>query len=253
MSTAKVIALFVVGLLLAALVFPVAFFASAALGYIFGVIALAIGVWLAVKRAGKTLPLVLGIVLAVIAVISITGTAFVHMTVYSVSKAVEETTKAIEETTKTKYVSGVIGQAVTVGNWEITVLNVKEAKYLKSGDIYYAAEEGQKAVIATLRIMNIGKETRSVSDLWSFTLVTNVNKSYATVFGYKIISPWNITDEVKASATTVNKLDMFGSLAPGTYTEGDILFTIPQNETPQKLHFKVGIVGPTEVSITLTR
>jgi len=245
-STAKVIALFVVGLLLAALVFPAAFFASAALGYIFGVIALAIGVWLAVKRAGKTLPLVLGIVLAVIAVISITGTAFVHMTVYSVSKAVEETTK-------TKYASGVIGQAVTVGNWEITVLNVKEAKYLKSGDIYYAAEEGQKAVIATLRIMNIGKETRSVSDLWSFTLVTNVNKSYATVFGYKIISPWNITDEVKASATTVNKLDMFGSLAPGTYTEGDILFTIPQNETPQKLHFKVGIVGPTEVSITLTR
>jgi len=234
--------------LLAALVFPAAFFASAALGYIFGVIALAIGVWLAVKRAGKTLPLVLGIVLAVIAVISITGTAFVHMfvpmTVYSVSKAVEETTK-------TKY-AGVIGQAVTVGNWEITVLNVKEAKYLKSGDIYYAAEEGQKAVIATLRIMNIGKETRSVSDLWSFTLVTNVNKSYATVFGYKLISLWNITDEVKASATTVNKLE-FGSLAPGTYTEGDILFTIPQNETPQKLHFKVGIVGPTEVSITLTR
>jgi hypothetical protein len=173
-------------------------------------------------------------VLAVIAVISITGTAFVHMfvpmTVYSVSKAVEETTK-------TKYASGVIGQAVTVGNWEITVLNVKEAKYLKSGDIYYAAEEGQKAVIATLRIMNIGKETRSVSDLWSFTLVTNVNKSYATVFGYKLISLWNITDEVKASATTVNKLE-FGSLAPGTYTEGDTLFTIPQNETPQKLHFK---------------
>jgi uncharacterized membrane protein YeiB len=232
----------VVGLLLAALVFPVAFYASTALGYIFGVIALAIGVWLVVKRADKTLPLVLGVVLAVIAVISITGTAFVHMTVYSASKAVE-----------TKYASGVIGQAVTVGNWEITVLNVKEAKYLKSGDIYYAAEEGQKAVIATLRIMNIGKETRSASDLWSFTLVTNVNKSYATVFGYKIISPWDITDEVKASATTVNKLDMFGSLAPGTYTEGDILFTIPQNETPQKLHFKVGIVGLTEVSITLTR
>jgi len=240
-STAKVIALFVVGLLLAALAFPVAFFASAALGYIFGVIALAIGVWLVVKRAGKTLPLVLGIVLAVIAVISITGTAFVHMTVYSVSKAVE-----------TKYASGVIGQAVTVDKWEITVLNVKEAKYLKSGDIYYAAEEGQKAVIATLRIMNIGKETRSVSDLWSFTLVTNVNKSYATVPSYKLISLWNITDEVKASATTVNEF-MFGSLAPGTYTERDILFTIPQNETPQKLHFKVGIVGPTEVSITLTR
>ncbi|MCC6057064.1 MAG: hypothetical protein LM583_10355, partial [Desulfurococcaceae archaeon] len=109
------------------MVFPVAFFVSAALGYIFGVIALAIGVWLVVKRAGKTLPLVLGIVLAVIAVISIAGTAFIHMTMYSVSKAVEEATK-------TKYVSGVIGKAVTVGDWEITVLGVKEAKYLKSGD-----------------------------------------------------------------------------------------------------------------------
>jgi type IV secretory pathway TrbD component len=57
-STAKVVVLFVVGLLLAVLVFPVAFFVSAALGYIFGVIALVVGVWLAVKRAGKTLPLV---------------------------------------------------------------------------------------------------------------------------------------------------------------------------------------------------
>jgi len=43
-STAKVVVLFVVGLLLAVLVFPVAFFVSAALGYVFGVIALAIGV-----------------------------------------------------------------------------------------------------------------------------------------------------------------------------------------------------------------
>jgi hypothetical protein len=43
-STAKVVILFVVGLLLAVLVFPVAFFVSAALGYVFGVIALAIGV-----------------------------------------------------------------------------------------------------------------------------------------------------------------------------------------------------------------
>jgi hypothetical protein len=42
---------------------------------------------------------------------------------------------------------GVIGQTVTVGNWEITVLGVKEAKYLKSDNGYYAANEGQKAVV----------------------------------------------------------------------------------------------------------
>jgi hypothetical protein len=246
MSTAKVVVLFVVGLLLTVLVFPVAFFVSAALGYIFGVIALAIGVWLVVKRAGKTLPLVLGIVLAVIAVISIAGTAFIHMTVYGVSKAVEEATK-------TKYVSGVIGKAITVGDWEITVLDVKEAKYLKSGDSYYAAEEGQKAIIVTLRIRNIGKETRSASDIWSFVLVTNVNKSYEskTVFGFKLLWSSDVTKDVEASAVTVNTLNTFTSIAPGTQIEGDILFAIPQNEEPQKLHFKVGIIGPTEVTVTL--
>jgi hypothetical protein len=246
MSTAKVVVLFVVGLLLAVLVFPVAFFVSATLGYIFGVIALAIGVWLAVKGAGKTLPLVLGIVLAVIAVISIAGTAFIHITVYGVSKAVEEATK-------TKYVSGVIGKAVTVGDWEITVLDVKEAKYLKSGDSYYAAEEGQKAVVLTLRIKNIGKETKTPSDIWSFVLVTNANKSYEskTVFGFKLLLPSDVTKEVKASAVIVNTLITFTSIAPGTQIEGDILFAIPQNEEPQKLHFKVGIIGPTEVTVTL--
>jgi len=88
------------------------------------------------------------------------------MTVYSVSKAVE-----------TKHVFGVIGQAVTVGNWEITVLGVKEAKYLKSDNNYYAANEGQIAVVVTLRIRNIGKETKT-SGIWDFIIVTNANKSY---------------------------------------------------------------------------
>jgi len=245
MSTAKAVVLFIVGLLLAILVFPVAFFASAALGYIFGVMALVIGVWLVAKRAGKTLPLVLGIVLAVIAVISIGSTAFIHMTAYGVEKTVEEATK-------TKYVSGVIGQTIIVGDWEITALGVKEAKYLKSGDSYYAAEEGQKAVIVDLRIKNVGKETEPAPDIWSFVLVTNANKSYeyAMVSSFKLLWSWNITDEVKASAVVVNALDTSSSLAPGTYIEGDILFAIPQNEEPQSIHLKVGIIGPTEVSIT---
>jgi hypothetical protein len=241
MSTAKVVVLFIIGLLLAVLVFPVAFFVSAALGYVFGVIALTIGVWLAVKRAGKTLPLVLGIVLVMIAVISIAGTAFIHMAAYSVSKAVE-----------TKYVSGVVGRAVTVGNWEVTVLGVKEAKYLKSGDSYYAAEEGQKAIVVTLRIRNIGKETKT-PDIWNFVMVTNANKSYEDkpVYSFKYLLSWDVTEEVKRNAVTVNMLRTFAPIAPGTQIEGDILFAIPQNEEPQKLHFRVGILGPTEVIITL--
>jgi hypothetical protein len=243
MSTARVVILFVIGLLLALLVFPVAFFVSAALGYVFGVIALAIGVWLAVKRAGRTLPLVLGVVLVVIAVISIAGTAFIHMAAYSVSKAVE---KAVE----TKHVFGVIGQAVTVGDWEITVLGVKEAKYLKRDDSYYAAKEGQKAVVVTLRIKNIGKETKT-SDIWKFVIVTNANKSYEriSVYSFKYLWSRDVTEEVKRNAVTVNELETFASIAPGTQMEGDILFAIPQNEEPQRLHFKVGII--TEVIVTL--
>ena len=157
-----------------------------------------------------------------IAVISIAETAFIHMTVYNVSKAVEEATK-------TKYVSGVIGKALTVGDWEITVLGVKEAKYLKSGDSYYAAEEGQKAVVVTLRIKNIGKETKSALDIWSFVLVTNANKSYEskTVFGFKLLLSSDVTEEVKSSAVTVNTLNTFASIAPGTQIEGDMLFAIP--------------------------
>jgi type IV secretory pathway TrbD component len=55
-STARAVLLFAVGLLLSVLVFPVAFYVSAALGYLLGVVALAVGVWLAIRRAGRTLP-----------------------------------------------------------------------------------------------------------------------------------------------------------------------------------------------------
>ena len=248
MSTARIVLLFIIGLLLSILVFPVAFFVSAALGYLFGVIALVVGVWLAIKRAGKTLPLVLGIMLAVLATISIGTTAFIHATVYGISKA-------IEEVTKTKYVSGVIGQAVAVGDWEMMVLSVKEVRYLRSGDSYYATKEGEKAVVVTLRIRNTGRETKSASDIWGFTLVTSANKSYGdvTVFSFELLLPWNVTDEVRMGAVKVSELRTSASLAPETYIEGGILFAVPQDETPQKLHFKVGIIGPTEVEITLAR
>jgi hypothetical protein len=245
-STARAVLLFIIGLLLSILVFPVAFYVSVALGYLFGVIALVVGVWLAIKRAGRTLPLVLGIVLAIVATISIGATAFIHVAVYGIGKAVEEATK-------TKYVSGVIGQAVAVGDWEIMVLDIKEARYLRSGDSYFAAREGEKAVVVTLRIRNAGRETKSASDIWGFILVTSANKSYEDVgvFSFKLL--WEVTDEVRASATAISELRTSASLAPGTYIEGDILFAVPQNETPQKLHFKVGIIGPTEVDITLVR
>jgi len=243
-STGKALILFVVGFLLALLVFPVAWSASALLGYVFGVVAIAIGIWLAAKRAGRTLPLVLGLVLVVIALISLASTAFMHVALYT-------TKEALEEATKTEYVSAVVGQPVTVEGWKVTVLGVKEAKYLKSGDAYYSAKEGEKIVAVTLRIENVEKKTRSLSEVWSFVLVTNINRSYECSYTFNLEPLWEVTETVKAGAVKYRELNLFGDLAPKTYTEGDILFIIPQNEHPAKLHFKVGIIGPTEVEVKL--
>ena len=58
MSTAKILLSFIIGLLLAILVFP-ANIVSAVLGYLFGVIALVIGVWLAKRLEGGVFKVVL--------------------------------------------------------------------------------------------------------------------------------------------------------------------------------------------------
>ncbi|OYT50838.1 MAG: hypothetical protein B6U76_12030 [Desulfurococcales archaeon ex4484_217_2] len=247
MSTLKVVALFVVGLFLALLTFPTAFFISAALGYVFGIIAIVIGTWLVARRAGRMLPLVLGVVLAVIAIVSLGATAAVHIGLYAVGKG-------LEEVTKTKHVSASTGQTITVDNWKITVLGAKEAKYLREGEDYYSAKEGVKAIIVTIRIENAGKDIESLSEIWSLILVTNTNKSYERSYKWDLELLWEaeVTGKVKASAVKYRELDLLADLAPGTLVEGDILFVIPENEYPVKLYFKVGIVGPTVIEVKLS-
>jgi len=136
MSTAKIVVLFIIGLFLVFLTLPIASLVSAALSYIIGIIVLAIGILLAIKRGGRTLPLVLGIVLTILAVIAIGATALIHIAVYILSKSVE-----------TKYVTGMLGQPIATGNWEITVLNVRESRHIRRGDTYFTTKEGQKAVV----------------------------------------------------------------------------------------------------------
>lgn len=223
-----------------------AFFVSIAFGLVIGVLALAIGVLLIAKRNGKTLPLVLGIVLAVLAFMVVLATAVTSITVYTIGEAVEEATK-------TNYATGELGKPITVGKWEITVLNVKETKFLKSGGTYYSAEDGRKAVIVTTRIKNTGVEASSVSDVWNFILVTNVNKSYEKVWPIHFNIIWSVSEDVKRSAVEVKDLGAFQSVAPGTYIEGDLLFDIPRDEKPKSLFFQVGIIGPTQVEVRLSK
>ncbi|MFZ8810505.1 MAG: hypothetical protein ACO2PN_20655 [Pyrobaculum sp.] len=65
MSTGTAVVLFLLGLFLVLMAFLAAFVVTVVLGYILAAAALAIGIYMAVKRGGRILPLVLGVVLAV--------------------------------------------------------------------------------------------------------------------------------------------------------------------------------------------
>jgi len=64
-STGTAVVLFLLGLFLVLMAFLAAFVVTVVLGYILAAAALAIGIYMAVKRGGRILPLVLGVVLAV--------------------------------------------------------------------------------------------------------------------------------------------------------------------------------------------
>ncbi len=59
------VALFLLGLFFVLMAFLAAFVVTIVLGYILAITALAVGIYMAVKRGGRILPLVLGVVLAV--------------------------------------------------------------------------------------------------------------------------------------------------------------------------------------------
>jgi len=236
---AKNVILFVIGFFLALIAYGIAWFVSVGLAYVFGLIALAFGIYMVVKRV-STGELVLGAVLIAFALLSLAATVVTHVAVLGLQQVVES-----------KSVTASIGERVKAGSWAITVLSVKTPSYINIGGIYYTPSEGKKFVVVSLKIENIGKNTESLSSLWDFTLFTNTNKSYSEAyFPGKIL--FSATNEVIAKAINVTKLDTTLKLLPGDSIQGDIVFEIPANETPTKLYYKVGIVGGYEVTVKLT-
>lgn len=247
LSTGKAVALFILGLLFAILVFPIAFVVSAGLGYILGIMAIVFSIILMIRRGGRTLPLALGALLLVISLVSITGTAVIHIGAYAAVKAVEEIART--ETTEAG-----VRTSIRTDKWEIVVEEVLETTYIKSDKSFYGAEEGMKLILIRLKIKNIGKEVESALDIGDFTLTTNLNRSYNDV--YPINIKWILTpeEEAKAQAEAVeyHGLELMASIAPNTYTEGDILFQIPINEIPEVLYFRIGVISPTQVKVKLS-
>ena len=238
------VTLFIIGFICALLTFPIAFSVSALLGYLLGIFALVIAVLLIVKRGGATLPLVLGLVLVIFSFLSLTGTAVVHMGAYAVARS-------LEEAAKTEVVEASLGSPVRAGDWEVTALKVIETTYIKSGESYYGAENESKLILIHLRIRNLGKEVREASEIWQFTLITDKNKSYENVYPINLKWIFEPSEEVKTDAAEYRDIDLSRSVAPSTEIEGHILFQIPVEENPEKLYFKVGVIGPTQAKITL--
>lgn len=245
MGVGKALLLFLVGMFLAFIVFPVAFFVSAGLGYIIGLVALGMGVYLIARREGRILPLVLGIILCVLSFLALAGTAAVHIGAYVLS----ETAK---EVTKTKSVTAVLGQPVAVDRWQIVVEGVEEAAVVKSSEGYYRAKPGYKIVVVRLRVVNLANDIRSLADFHDFLLVTSTGKSYERVYPVGLVWVWEPTAREKQAAVNVDLLDTLADVAPGASVEGDLLFQIPVGEKPQKLVFKVGFIGGHIVTIKLT-
>ncbi len=104
-----------------------------------------------------------------------------------------------------------------------------------------------------MKIKNIGEEIKTASDVWKIALVTNAGKSYGEAYTIDLvyIPPWNITESIRKNAVLYEELDLLTPVAPNTTIEGDILFQIPSNEKPERLYFKVGIIGGYEVNINL--
>jgi len=279
------VALFLLGLFLAFVAFPAALVASAALGYLLAIAALAVGIYMAVKRGGRTLPLVLGVVLAVFSFIILAGIAALHLTAYTLSKVIEEigkeggtvtvitttatttTSRTTEETEKSKattssatnvgIVEASLGQTVVAGEWRVTVEDVVETKYIKSGESYYGAPEGMKIILAKMKIENAGSEIkRPIFELSTFVLVTSAGKSYETKYPISLEWIFQPTKEVIEGAVVYVGLDLGNNVAPGTYTEGHLMYLIPEGEKAEKLYLTYSpsiFAKKTTISIKLVK
>ncbi len=82
-------ALFLLGLFLVLMAFLAAFAVTIVLGYILAITALAVGIYMAVKRGGRIIPLILGVVLTVfslatLAVLVAGLTAYPHVEIKTI-------------------------------------------------------------------------------------------------------------------------------------------------------------------------
>jgi hypothetical protein len=223
--------------------------------------------------------------LAIFSFITLAGIAALHLTAYTLSKVIEEigkeggtvtvitttatttTSRTTEETEKSKattssatnvgIVEASLSQTVVAGDWRVTVEDVVETKYIKSGESYYGAPEGMKIILVKMKIENAGSEIkRPMFELSTFVLVTSAGKSYETKYPISLEWIFQPTKEVIEGAVVYVGLDLGNNVAPGTYTEGHLMYLIPEGEKAEKLYLTYSpsvFAKKTTISIKLVR
>ena len=134
-----------------------------------------------------------------------------------------------------------VGEVFAIGDWEITVAGIKEAQYLAVDDRYYSAKQGMKIVVVRVKVKNVGVKEMYLSNIWGFTLITTARKGYEPAYTFDLEPIFWPSPDVVASATKCMPYSVFTKVSPGTWTEFDLLFQIPQEEEVAELGFKVGI------------
>ena len=148
-----------------------------------------------------------------------------------------------------KHIVAHVGENLRLGNYQVSILSVKEAEYVKLGENYYKPREGMKFLILRVNVLNV-EEHVEMCPCWGIlptewcpfgqpVLITDKGWAYdwESLPG-EWIPPEHVTEEVKKNAVECSIFPAGKSLAPNTYCEGDIFFESPLNENPVKIVFE---------------
>jgi|GEM_PF-3462225 len=143
-----------------------------------------------------------------------------------------------------------IREPVEVGGYRVTVLEVKEVRYVKFVlGAYRQVPKGTKGILVTLMIEVTGQRVWCPEQLttWGYLITESGNKYKFTSFGELPLIEEYI-ENIEEKAVLFLDLTMSACIGPGESTGGHLLFAIPKDEKPAKL---VLYIGPAEIVVNL--
>jgi hypothetical protein len=143
-----------------------------------------------------------------------------------------------------------MGEPVEVGGYRVTVLELKEARYLKGVlGTYHQVPSGTKGVLVALMIEVTGQKVWCPEryTTWGY-LITEPGNKYGFTTTSRVPLILGASDDIKKEAVLFLDLTMSACVGPGKSTGGHLLFVIPEDERPAKL---VLYIGPAEIVVNL--